>query len=165
MIYLVLAIPLAIVWMAISNRIALDSFAVGYVFGVAVIVLVRPPRGLVRVERLPDQLLALVTYLATLIGDVTLSGISVTRRVLSRDMRLRLGIVALPTFDSEANPIICALTADAITLTPGELVVETEDNTVLYVHSLDVEATLATVPDVQVRRLKLLYRMMGREMR
>jgi hypothetical protein len=36
---------------------------------------------------------------------------------------------------------------------------------VLYVHSLDVEATLATVPDVQVRRLKLLYRMMGREMR
>lgn len=165
MIYLVLALPLAVVWMAISNRIALDSFAVGYVFGIAVILLVRPPRGLVRVSRLPDQLLAVITYLATLIGDVTLSGISVTRRVLSRDMRLRLGIVALPTFDSEANPIICALSADAITLTPGELVVETLDNTTLFVHTLDVETTLTTTPDAQMRRIKLLYRMMGREMR
>ena len=165
MIYLVLAFPLALVWMAISNRIALDSFAIGYLFGIAVILLVRPPRGLVRVSRLPDQLLAVVIYLAQLIGDMIVSGISVTRIVFSRTMPLKLGIIALPTFDNEANPIICALTADAITLTPGELVVETEDNTLLYVHSLDIEATLAATPDIQMRRLKLLYRIMGREMK
>lgn len=161
--YLLLALPLALVWVGITSRATLASLLIGYVLSLGALALLRPRPFRARWARLPRQLLALVIYVAALFRDILLSGVDVARRVLSPDMRLKPGIVAVPTQDPEANLTVAALSADSITLTPGELVVEIENNQVMYVHCLDVEASAAEFDRVQARRLALLRRIIGRE--
>jgi len=161
--YLLLALPLALVWVGITNRATLASLLVGYVLSLGALALLRPRPFRVNWGRLPGQLLALVIYVAVLFRDIFLSGVDVARRVLSPDMRLKPGILAVSTQDPEASLAVAALSADVISLTPGELVVEIENNQVMYVHCLDVEATAAHADRVQARRLALLRRIIGRE--
>ena len=47
---------------------------------------------------------------------------------------------------------ITTVSAEAITLTPGELVVEIGEDGTLYTHTLDVEATLANSAEAQLER-------------
>jgi multisubunit Na+/H+ antiporter MnhE subunit len=162
--YMLLAVPMALIWVGITDRIMLDGALVGYGLSLGVLVLLRPQRRKVNWRRLPDQLVALTIYIVELFWDIVLSGVDVARRVLSPDMRLKPGIIAVPTQDPLESPIIAALSADVITLTPGELVVELEDNRILYVHCLDVEATTATIDAEQARRIQLFGRIIGRSL-
>ncbi|MDX2163410.1 MAG: Na+/H+ antiporter subunit E [bacterium] len=158
----VFAVPMAVLWMGLTSRTTLESFGVGYLLSAAIL-LARPPRLRLNVARLPGQLWALFVYALILFRDIVLSGIDVARRVLSPDMRLKLGIITVPTGDTRKSPFVAALSADVITLTPGELVVEIEGDDTLYVHCLDAEASARTADQVQARRLALLLRIMGRE--
>jgi multisubunit Na+/H+ antiporter MnhE subunit len=162
--YMLLAVPMALIWVGITDRIMLDGVLVGYGLSLGVLVLLRPRRRKVNWRRLPDQLVALAIYIVELFRDIVLSGLDVARRVLSPDMRLKPGIIAVSTQDPLESSMIAALSADVITLTPGELVVELEDNRVLYVHCLDVEATTATIDAEQARRIQLFGRIIGRSL-
>jgi multisubunit Na+/H+ antiporter MnhE subunit len=106
----------------------------------------------------------MLIYVLSLYWDILVSGLSLTRRVLSPDMRLRTGIVAISTQDANHDPLILALSANYISLTPGELVVEVRDDHMMYVHCLDVDASAAVLEAGQARRLELLRRILG-EMR
>lgn len=160
---LLLAGPVAGLWVLISNRLSLESIVVGYVLGLAVVIAVRPATTQVRWRRLHVQIAAVIIFTAQLFRDIVLSSIDVARRVLSRDMRLQPGIIAVPTQDAQAREIVAALSADVITLTPGELVVEIEGTHTLFVHCLDVEASAAISDGVQAQRLRLLKQIMGDE--
>lgn len=162
MTYLVIAIPLALFWMGITNILTLGSFAVGYSLSISGLLLFRPELPAINWTKLPGQLFALVIYVALLYRDIILSSIDLTRRILSPNMPLKLGIIAVPIQDPEKSQIVAALSADVVTLTPGELVVELEDNDVMYVHCLDVEDAEAHAVDVQAKRLRLLERILGR---
>jgi multisubunit Na+/H+ antiporter MnhE subunit len=159
--YLVPAALIGVVWVFITNRPALDSFVLGFVLGYSVLLLVRPRRVNLRWRKLPLQGLALLIYTLILMRDIFLSGLDVTRRVLSRTMPLNLGIIAVDTQDSQHKALIAALSADVITLTPGELVVEIEDNHTMYVHCLDVEASRRRARQQQALRLVLFMQIMG----
>lgn len=161
--YLILSVPLALLWMALVNQITLEAFIVGYALALCVVLLLRPRHVKIVPAKLPGQLFSLALFLGILFRDITLSGIDVARRVLSPDMRLKLGIIAVPTQDETKNDIITALSADVITLTPGELVVKVGDDKTLYVHCLDVEASAARMEQVQAQRLRLFNRILGRE--
>lgn len=161
--YLVYAVPLALVWVAITNRPDVESFLVGYIISLGVLRFIRPRQAQIRLSRLPGQVVALVIYFFRLLYDIIRSGLDVAGRVLSRDMRLKPGVVAVETQDPTNNPIIAALSSDVITLTPGELVIEIGDNHTMYVHCLDVDETLANADATQKRRLELLYRVIGRD--
>jgi multisubunit Na+/H+ antiporter MnhE subunit len=113
-------------------------------------------------RHLPDQLLTSVIYVVVLYRGSILSGLDLARRLLSRDMRLKPGIIAIPTLDPHNSQIIAALSAADVTLTPGELVIEFENNTILYVHCLDVEAMAQHANRAQMRRVRLLRRILGR---
>jgi multisubunit Na+/H+ antiporter MnhE subunit len=160
--YVLFAFPLALFWMGITNRLTLESFLVGYLLGIGGTALFRPPLVDVNWRKLPGQLTALLIYIVVLYRDILLSGIGLARRVLSRDMNLKLGIIAVPIQDPEKSQIVAALSADVVTLTPGELVVEIEDNSVMYVHCLDIEDAEAHAADAQAKRLHLLQRILGR---
>ena len=162
MAYLLTSVPLALFWMGITNILTLESFFVGYFLSMAGTLLFRPDPPTIDWRKLPDQLVALVIYLVMLYWDILLSGIDLARRVLSRDMRLELGIIAVPIQDPEKSQIVAALSADVVTLTPGELVVEIEDNSVMHVHCLDVKAVEPHAAAVQARRVQLLQRILGR---
>ena len=55
-----------------------------------------------------------------------------------------------------------AFSAHGITITPGELVIDFDGSRAMYVHCLDVEASAASAPGAQAKRLKLLRRIAGR---
>jgi multicomponent Na+:H+ antiporter subunit E len=158
---LVVAVVIAIVWMLITSRLNIESFLVGLVFGL-LISLLSPRRIDINGRQLPRQVFALVVYTLILARDIVLSGLDVARRVLSPTMPLNPGIIAVETQDEARSPLVAALSADVITLTPGELVVEIEDNHILYVHCLDVERSSKHAAKQQTQRLKLLLRILGR---
>jgi multicomponent Na+:H+ antiporter subunit E len=154
---------MAVVWILITGQISWASFGVGYVLGLGVLWLLRPKLPPLNPKRLPRQIIALILYGLILYRDIWLSGLDIARRVLSVDMKLKPGVVAVPTQDTHKSLVIAALSADAISLTPGELVTEIEANSVLYVHTLDVEATAANAAQEQAERLAILNRILGRE--
>ena len=158
---LLLAVPLAGIWMIVTSNLSLESFFVGAVLGLAIQLLLRTERKTVEVKRLPDQLMALVVYVVTLARDVILCSIGVARLVLSPNMPINPGILAVPTQDAHENDAIAAFSAHGITLTPGELVMDFEGGHTMFVHCLDVHASAQSAPDQQTARLKLLRRIMG----
>ncbi len=162
-VYLLLSMGLGIVWMGLTSQTTLENYLVGVVMSLSILAFVRfkPPK--LRWSRLPSQIGAALVYMLLLFRDIVLSSIDVTRRVLSPTIPLNPGIVAVTTQDPEHDPMICALSSDIITLTPGELVVDVEDNFTMYVHALDVDATLANIEQVQARRLTLMKRILGRD--
>lgn len=160
---LLYVLSIALLWMIIVGQVTLEMFGVGFVIGLGLVIVLRPPTFALRWQRLPGQLLALIRYVLALFLDIFLSGVDVARRILSPNMRLKPGIIAVSTQDTERDPVILALSADYISLTPGELVVEVEDNHLMYVHCLDVEASAAIAEKAQAQRLRLLKRVMGRD--
>jgi multicomponent Na+:H+ antiporter subunit E len=101
----------------------------------------------------------LIVYTLELYRDILLSGLDLTRRLLSPDMKLRTGIIAVPT--QEKSCIVAALSAHAITITPGELVVEFDGDDVLYVHCLDVDAAEVHERKMQTHRRELIDEIIG----
>ena len=158
----VLAVLLAIIWMLLTTQFNWQGFAVGFSISLAILYLFRPGEGRVKWRQLPSQILALLLYLITLYRSIFLSGLDIARRVLSPDMRLKPGVVAVPVQDPEKSSLITALSGDAITLTPGELVTLIDDNSILFVHTLDVDRTAAYAAAEQAKRLQLLNRILGR---
>jgi multisubunit Na+/H+ antiporter MnhE subunit len=159
--YLVYAVALSCVWMAITGMASLESFAVGMLVGLGVLVL-RPDPFRVQARRVPGQAIALVRYVLALLRDIILSGLDVARRVLSPDMRLKPGIIAVSTQDPEQDPTVLAMSANYISLTPGELVVEVKDNHLMFVHCLNVDESATRAEAQQTQRLAILKRMIGR---
>lgn len=157
---IVLALPLALAWMLVTAQATPDSFAVGYVFGLLIMAFTRPAGTLFDIRRLPMRFLAFVTFSVYQLWELLLSSIYVARRALARDMRLKPGIIAVPTQDETGSELIAALSAHSITLTPGELVIDFERGHTMYVHCLDVEASAKTIFGAQARRLKLLNRIL-----
>lgn len=93
-------------------------------------------------------------YVVMLVRDLVVSGIQVARIVLSPSMSIRPGIIAIPSQTS--SDLATAFSAHAITLTPGELVVEIDAEGVMYTHCLDVPYSAITLAESQERRRLLL---------
>ncbi|NDJ60592.1 MAG: Na+/H+ antiporter subunit E [Chloroflexi bacterium] len=155
----VLAIPLAILWVLLTSITTIESFIIGYVLSFGILILARGHTGELQLLRLPIQLGALLVYVLRLARDIMLSSIDVARRVLAREMPLNPGIVAVPTHSDDE--VIAALSAHAITITPGSLAVDFEENEIIFVHTLDVETIGENLEADQRKRLGLLRRMLG----
>jgi multisubunit Na+/H+ antiporter MnhE subunit len=157
-----LSIPLALVWILITRQISIDSFIIGYWVGFVINLLLHPKLAPYPWRKLPRQFVALVLYGLALYRDIVLSGLDIARRVLSVDMRLKPGVVAVPIQDGHKTMIIAALSANAISLAPGELVTEIKDNAILYIHTLDVDQTAKRATAAQKVRLVNLNLILGR---
>lgn len=166
---LLLSIPFAFAWMLITANLALDSFLVGWLVSFLILLLVfpnLPPRTLKHL-RLLDRTLAGVIYVLTLFRDIYLSATDVARRIVDPKLPMNPGILAIPVaFEQDGDQktladLIAAVSAHGITITPGELVVDFDGNSVMYVHCLDVEASATSGPANQAKRLALLKRILS----
>lgn len=163
---LLMAIPMALVWMPLTGHLSIDAFLVGLALGFAVLTLLGEAGSTAQVtwSQLPGQVAAAVMYFLILCRDIYLSSIDVAKRILDPKLPLQPGIIAVPTqvdltTDSDSNAdILAAVSAHGITITPGELVVDFDDNRVMYVHCLDVDASAQVAESNQAKRLSLLRR-------
>lgn len=123
------------IYLALTANLELSNIILGSLIAGSVAALLRPVANPIGLRRLPGALLALSQYLGLLLIELIVSGLQVARIVLSPSLPIQPGIVAVPLgTDSE---LTTALSAHAISVTPGELVVEIGDDGVMYTHCLD----------------------------
>lgn len=159
---LLIAFPLAFIWVGITGHVSVESFIVGLIVGIVVQLFMGEGKPGISLRKLPTQIIYAVMYVFILLRDIVVSSVKLTVKVLSKDMDLQPGIITVPIQDPERDPLIAALSSYVIALTPGEFVVEVIDNTLLYVHCLDTRVSEVTAPDDQEKRLKMIYKITGR---
>lgn len=145
---------LALVYLTLTSNLELSNIVVALLLATGVVALVRPtPRPATR-RNFARSTVALILYIANLIRALTVSGIQVARIVLSPSLPIRPGIIAIPA-ETETD-LGLALVTHAVTLTPGELVVEIDDDHVMYTHALDATRAEAHVREALELQRELL---------
>jgi len=145
---------LTLAYLAMTSNLEPANVLVGVVLAVGVIRLVRPRPPAARPRNGAWSSWALVRYLANLAHDLVVSGLQVARIVLSPELPIRAGIIAIP---AETNSdLSVALSAHALTLTPGEIVVEMDEEHVMYTHCLDATGSADYIQDAVAMRRELL---------
>lgn len=152
------SVPLFIVYLALTGNAEPANLVMGALVAVG-ISLLRPKMNLplISPKRLPQFLWAGIRYIFVLAWDVIRGGISTARIVLDPNLPLNPGIIAIPS--GTRSELGTALSAHAITLSPGEMVVAIDDEGVMYTHCLNVDDSEEMVADAQKLRKNLLSRM------
>ena len=131
---------LTFTYLALSENLQADNIIFGIFIAVCILLLIRPPRRPVKWNRLPTALLSSVVYIVVLLYNMFRSGIQMTRIILDPKLPIQPGIVGIRA--ASKSELGRALNAHAISLPPGELFVEMDEDGVLYIHSLDVDLTV-----------------------
>lgn len=145
---------LLVIYLALTGNLQLSNIVLGVLVAGLAALLLRPQRGHMELRRLPAAVWATVRYIAILIADVVKSGITVARIVLDPALPIRPGIIAIGSgCDSELG---AALSAHALSITPGELVIGIDEEGVMYTHCLDATRSAEYVAEAQAMRRDLL---------
>lgn len=127
---------LALAYLALTANLELSNIIVGLLLATGIILLLRPERRPVNLKRSLPAAIAFSRYVLVLVYDLLVSGIQVARIVLDPALPIKPGVVAIPS-DCESE-LGTALSTHAITLTPGQMVVEIDEKAVMYTHCLNV---------------------------
>ena len=149
-------VGLWLVYLALTANLELGNVVLGLLVAVCLTLLLRPPRGSFELRQLPQAASALGRYLFVVFFDAIKSGLFAARLVLDPALPVKPGIIAIPSdCDSE---LATALSAHAITLAPGEMVVEIGTDGTMYTHALDATLASQYVQEAQELRRGLLRR-------
>jgi multicomponent Na+:H+ antiporter subunit E len=105
--------------------------------------------------------IALARYVGLAVYDLAVSGFQVARIVLDPRTEIRPGILAIPS-DSESE-LGTALSAHALTLSPGELVLEIDDEGIMYTHVLDATDAESHLLEAERLRRDLLSKLLDED--
>jgi multicomponent Na+:H+ antiporter subunit E len=158
---LMLSLPIALIWMGVTGRVSPGSFLIGCLIGLLVLGVLSRIGVRVQHPMKPSQALAFLTYTGIVLWNGLISSLQVAKLVLSPKIELRTGILAFSTGDNSPEQLLAALSAHGINVTPGQLVIDFDDQGTLYIHCLDLEAARPTLEAEQTRRLHLLRRIIG----
>jgi multisubunit Na+/H+ antiporter MnhE subunit len=137
---LLVALALALLWCVIVGDFGRGQVLLGLLFGGAWVLATGTGRGIrVAPRELPRRFVFLLVHLFLLLPyDVVRSNLRMAWRLLDPRHRLRPGIVRVPLGD-EVSRATVALEEHAITLTPGQMLVDySADENVAYLHVVDV---------------------------
>ena len=130
---------LTIIYLLLTANLEWLNILVGLIIAVGITLLIRPSIQVFSMRALPSAVLALIRYAGILIYDMIKGGLMVARLALSPKVDIDPAIIAIP---SECkSELATALSAHSISLAPGELVVEIDDQGVMYTHILDIHST------------------------
>jgi multicomponent Na+:H+ antiporter subunit E len=161
---IIIAFPLALLFVTLSDQWSIGGLTTGYIIGLGVVSLTGVGTMRVNILRLPMQIFWAVIYIARLFIDIVLSSIDVTWRVLHPNLPINPDEIAVAVQDKQHRLLVSALSAHAITVTPGELVVDFEtraDEVVMIVHTLDINSSSSKINHEQLSRLRLIHRILG----
>ncbi len=145
---------LALAYLALTANLEPSNIIVSLLLATAIILLLRPERRPVNLKRTIPAAIAFGRYLLILVYDLLVSGIQVARIVLDPALPIKPGVVAIPSgCESELGT---ALSAHAVSLTPGELVVEIDERGVMYTHCLNATGAEQYIAAAQKLRRDML---------
>lgn len=159
MYYLRTIFLLSIAYIALVPNFEILNILAGVLIATIVVLLIRPQPHPLRWRNLPSTIVALIRYIFVLAYDLIVSGIQVARIVLNPRHSLRPGIITIPS--KTKSEVAQALNAHAITLTPGEIVIEMDEDGTMYTHCLNVTDSEQLVDDAQEMRAELLEKILS----
>ena len=146
---------LALTWAALQGELNAANLIIGFLISAALIYLFR--RTFFSPLYFTKVALSL-TLAFMFIKELLKSNVDVLRVVLSPRLRVRSGVIAVPT--ELTNDVALTMLANMITLTPGTLTLDiSPDRRYLYVHTLnlddpeDVKQEIHTAFEVYLREL------------
>lgn len=124
------------IWMVVNASLAMDVVASGILIAtILAITLSRFSGAYADIKLTPKALLHYFLYLGVFLWELLLANLNVARIVFMPKIDIHPGIVKIHTrLKSQTGRLVLA---NSITLTPGTLVVDINDD-VLYVHWIDV---------------------------
>ncbi len=155
------ALPLSLLWVAITGRVELGSLLVGYIIALLILFGLRQLGINIQGYFTPRQIIAILRYSVLLFWNGLVSSIYVAQMLLRPKIELKTGIVVLNTGDTTTTQHLTALSAHGLNMTPGELVIDFGDNGKLYVHCLDIDSSRSKLEGEQQKRIKLLHEILG----
>ena len=152
--YLPFILFLTVIYLLLTSNMEWLNIVVGVLIAAGITLLLRPEVKLLSWRRVPRAILASIQYLGILAYDIIKGGIMVAKLVWSPKLKIQPAIVAIPSgCDSE---LATALSAHATSVAPGELVVEIDEDGVMYTHILDVTHSSEYKDQAQLIRRDLL---------
>jgi multicomponent Na+:H+ antiporter subunit E len=137
---------LALAWVGLNGRFALDTLVVGAVLGRIVLLILAKGEVLSRAE--VSRLQRAFSLLAYLLWQIVLANLRLTRDVVSIQHRMRPGVIQLPLSVTTEGEIL--LLAAMINITPGSVALDvSEDHRIMYVHVMNI-----TTPDEARQEIK-----------
>lgn len=153
MAHLLTTLVCAAMYLMLTQSLAWNNLVTAVAIGALASVLTAPRGAGLPLRRLPAAIIALAIYVPRLIVDIIKCGVTVAGFILDPKLPIRPGIVAVK---SGGNDVVTALSAHAITITPGEQVLEIGDDGTMYTHCLDAVSSGAGADTAQTARRELL---------
>lgn len=123
-----------LIYLGLTSEFSLPNLILGLLVAVACAFLLRQRFHVHHWTHLARKPFDVIVYLFYLGVDIIRSGMQVARIVLDPKLPIDPGVVAVCTYFS--GELGMALTAHAMTITPGEIVIEFAPDGTLFVHSL-----------------------------
>jgi multicomponent Na+:H+ antiporter subunit E len=156
-----IALPLLLVYLALSHKPG-DNLLPNLVFGALLalgVSLLFPSLRPFNWSRIVPFLTGLFQYAGLVIVDMFKSAINVGKLVLDPKLPIQSGIVAV---DSGCqSELATALSAHAITLTPGEMVIAMDEKGTMYIHTLEIGRSAEYAENAQALRRNLLSKIVS----
>ncbi|MGX5665564.1 Na+/H+ antiporter subunit E [Rhizobium daejeonense] len=153
MIYYALALPMAVIWLAVTGSATLHNLLLGLVVSGLSLSLIREQT---KTTGYPVRPLRVSLLIGLFFVELAKSAFKVAVLVVKPKMEIKPGIFAYPL--TVKGDFEIALLANLITLTPGTLSVDvSEDRKTLYVHALDcsdVEGARRDIAEGFERRIR-----------
>jgi multicomponent Na+:H+ antiporter subunit E len=152
---LLLNLILALTWAALQGELNVANLVIGFLVSAVLIFLFR--RMFFGSLYFRKVLLGL-TLTLVFIKELIKSNIAVLRVVLNPRLRVRSGVIAVPT--ELTNDVALTILANMITLTPGTLTLDiSPDRRYLYVHTLNLDD-----PEDVKQKIRLAFEVYLREL-
>ena len=154
--YIGATLLLWMIYLGLTMNFELRNIVMGGIVAVGVVRLMSPKRRKFEIKRLPSALLASLKYTGILLIDMFLSGVQVASIVFNPRLPIKPGIIVIPSLSK--TELSEALSAHAITVTPGEIVIEIDNEGNMYTHCLIATESEKKAEDAQKLRMNLLQK-------
>jgi multisubunit Na+/H+ antiporter MnhE subunit len=151
--YFYVILSLAVIYLLLTADWRFGNIVVALALAAGISAAIRPQIDPIPLQRLPGIVWWLFVYLGVLLKDIALNALWVADIVV-RNRPINPGIIAIPS--KCETPMGAALSAHAITASPGEMVMEIGDDGVMYVHCLDATNRQELMEAAQTQRRELL---------
>ncbi len=152
-----ITLPLMLVYLALAYKYGdnpLPHLVLGFFVALGVSHLLPVRVKIFNWSYAPTFFIGVTRYALRVIVDMFKSAYQVALIVLDPKLPINPGVVAIHS--GCQSPIATALSAHAITLTPGEMVIAIDEAGVLYTHTLDVSRSEEYSAQAQALRRNLL---------
>jgi multicomponent Na+:H+ antiporter subunit E len=150
-----------LLYLGLTANLEPSNLVVGLVIAVTLTAFLHPDKLHIDLRLVPGAAWSLVRYVAVVAKDVVQGGLQVAAIVLNPRLPVRPGVIAIPS--GTESEWATALSAHAITLSPGAMVMEIGEDGVMYTHTLDADNADESIAELQRLRRDLLERILPEE--